>query len=123
MIEELIASSHTTCVRHEDDGPVAWMLEVEPLCAGMLHVMDDHRRQGLARAVCLDIFSKLQRKWQQYQTTVDVTAVVGSDSGQAAVYVYVVDSNTASLRLMKALGLQETGVFTWVGFQRTTAAD
>lgn len=34
LIRELIAGSHTSCVRLQDGSPVAWMLEAEPLCAG-----------------------------------------------------------------------------------------
>jgi hypothetical protein len=122
MIEGLISCSHTTCIRLQDGTPVAWMLEVEPLCGGMLHVVDEHRRAGLARAVCLDLFSKLQKKWQHLQQQQDAAAIVGDPSGHG-VYVYVVEDNTASMRLMQALKLHYTGMFSWVGFERaaTTA--
>lgn len=122
MIQQLIAGSHTSCVRLQDGSPVAWMLEVEPLCAGMLHVLQQHRRQGLAKAVCLDLFSKLQHKWQQHRQQRDLTAVIGADvSGPPAVYCYVVADNTSSLQLMQqALQLKNTGVFSWMGFERVT---
>lgn len=118
MIQGLISCSHTTCIRLDDGTPVAWMLEVEPLCAGMLHVADEHRRKGLARVVCLDLFSKLQTKWQHLQQQQDVAAIVGDTTGGHGVYAYVIADNTASTRLMQALKLHYTGIFSWVGFER-----
>lgn len=117
MIQQLISSHHTSCVRLADGRPVAWMIEVEALCGGMLHVLGEHRRQGLAKAVCLDLFSKLQHKWERCrQQQGDMGAVEGDCH---AVYCYVVEGNTASMQLMQALQLDKTGVFTWLGFEKT----
>jgi ribosomal protein S18 acetylase RimI-like enzyme len=125
MIEGLIGGSHTSCVRLQDGQLVAWMLEVEPLCGGMLHVLEEHRRRGLAKAVACDLFGKLQHKWlrtQQQQQQPHTTAALADDGPGdgpgAGVYCYVVSSNTASCSLMQALGLSHTGVFTWFGFER-----
>ena len=65
----------------------------------------------------MDLFDKLQEKWERRQGQSDVTHVVGEAAGPA-VYCYVVEDNTASNQLMTALGLQQTGVFSWMGFQR-----
>lgn len=121
MVQELIDGSHTSCIRTHDGAPVAWMLEVEPLCGGMLHVLETHRRKGLARVVCLDLFSKLQKKWEQRHRQSDVAAVVGDPVGHG-VYCYVVEDNAASAGLMQALGLRHTGMFTWMGFERNTTS-
>lgn len=121
MVKELIASSHTSCIRTQDGSPAAWMVETEPLCGGMLHVLDEHRQKGLAKIVSLDLFSKLQKKWQQQQERQDIAAVVGEPSGHG-VYCYVVEGNAASMRLMEGLRLQHTGVFTWVGFEKKVPA-
>lgn len=95
------------------------MLEVEPLCGGMLHVLDGHRQQGLAKVVALDLFSKLQMKWQRRQAQRDVAALVGGDPSGDAVYCYVVEDNAASMCLMgRALNLEHTGVFAWLGFEK-----
>lgn len=118
LIRELIAGSHTSCVRFQDGSPVAWMLEVEPLCGGMLHVSEQHRRKGLARTVCLDLLSKLHSRWTHIQLQrEDVASVVGDPVGHG-VYVYVVEDNEPSTRLMQALELRHTGMFTWLGFER-----
>lgn len=100
---------------------MAWIVEVEPLCAGMLHVLQTHRRQGLGRLVCLDLFHKLELVRQQaarcegkQQQLQDVGLA------QAAVYCYIVDDNAASIALMESIGLKKTGVFLWLGFERTS---
>lgn len=65
MIKQLIAGSHTSCIRTLPDGaPVSWMLETEPGMAGMLHTLGQHRRRGLATAVLLDLLHKLQQQYQ-----------------------------------------------------------
>lgn len=97
---------------------VPWLLQVEPLCGGMLHVLEAHRRKGLAKVVVLDLFSKLQQKWQDYQQHPDVPAVVGEPVGHG-VYCYVVEGNDNSKQLMEKLGLHQTGVFSWVGFDKS----
>jgi RimJ/RimL family protein N-acetyltransferase len=98
------------------------MLEVEPLCGGMLHVSEQHRRKGLARVVCLDLLSKLHSRWTaiQQEQQADVARVVGDPVGHG-VYVYVVEDNEPSRRLMQALDMRHTGMFTWLGFERTAS--
>jgi hypothetical protein len=140
LIEQLIAERHNTCVRSISTGkPVAWVLEVEPGCAGMLHTVDSHRRKGLGRWAFASVLSKLQLQHQQQeeqlqhqQQTGAASTANSSGCGAASsaggavggswpgghVYCYVVQENTASIQLMESLGLTNTGTYVWMGFKQ-----
>lgn len=112
VIQGLIGAAATSAVRCPAGSLVAWALEVEPLCFGMLFVLEPHRRRGLARAVCCDLLRKLEARRRA------VADAAGSRAAGAAVYCYVVDGNAGSAALMRSLGLRETGVFSWLAFAR-----
>jgi hypothetical protein len=137
MIEQLIAERHNACVRCTSTGePVAWVLEVEPGCAGMLHTVDSHRRKGLGKWAFASLLCKLQlqhqqqgERLQQQQQQAGTASSECSNGASGAgdvgeqwpgghVYCYVVQENTASIRLMESLGLTNTGVYVWMGFKQ-----
>lgn len=143
MIEQLIAERHNACVRSISTGePVAWVLEPEPGCAGMLHTVEGHRKKGLAKWAFASLLSKLQLQHQQQEEQLQqqqqqqpaammrqadssgcgaVGRVGGAGSGcwpGGHVYCYVVQGNTASMQLMESLGLTNTGTYVWVGFKQ-----
>jgi hypothetical protein len=143
MIEQLIAERHTACVREACSGrPVAWVLEVEPGCAGMLHTLGSHRRQGLGKWAFAGLLSKLQLQHRQLEEQLqqqqqEAGAVSRADSSGCSagsgfaggswpgghVYCYVVQENTASIQLMESLGMANTGTFVWMGFKQRQCRD
>eukprot|EP00775_Hariotina_reticulata_P003590 gene3590-biopygen5287 len=129
LVRQLICSSSHACIRQLSDGaPVCWTLEVEPGCAGMLHTLPQHRRQGLARLVLLSLLHKLQLQAEQTESSIqpplpeqqDMNVQVHSDNHMTSgiVYCYVVHDNKASIACLQGIGFKSTGVFIWMGYEK-----
>lgn len=132
MIQQLIAQRHNVCVRTAAGQPVAWVVEVEPGCAGMLHTLEGYRRNGLGAWAMASLLCRLQQQHEQQgqdlrkagqhvlSNTSGSNVPDSSDSGWPGghVYCYVVQDNAASVQLLESLGLTKTGMFVWMGFEK-----
>lgn len=97
-IESLIATAQTSCIRVKATGqPVSWALQQSDGSMGMLHTVQEHRRKGLGKVSMMALVRKLQ-------------------SLNTQVFCYVVQENTASMKLLESIGFQNTGMFDWVGY-------
>ncbi|GBF95575.1 hypothetical protein Rsub_08556 [Raphidocelis subcapitata] len=103
----IIGRLATACARDAAGRPVAWAVEYEDGSFGMLHTEEDHRRRGLGRLVLVALVQRL---------------VARGALARAPLFAYVVDSNEPSRRLLRALGFQETAVFSWQGWERDDGA-
>jgi ribosomal protein S18 acetylase RimI-like enzyme len=78
---------------------VGWVLTHDDGALGMLHVLDNYRRQGVARALVIDLIEKVRK--------------IG-----IIPYTYVEPSNTASMELVKNLGFVPDRSIHWVCLNR-----
>lgn len=137
LVQSIIDQGETVCVRNSDGRPLSWALEVEPGCVGMLHTLDDCRRQGLARAVMAELLWTVNLRAMKWGDSIAQPQHGGAHGCQDAVnssccehgnsnsdagssgsgaYCYVVQDNAASVALMHGLGLDCTGEFLWMSF-------
>lgn len=80
---------------------VAWVVEYEDGSFGMLTTLEAYRRRGLARVVLGDLIQQL------------VMEGGGRDLAQRPLFCYVVETNMPSLSLLRSMGFEATGVFSW----------
>ena len=92
--------------------PVAWALEYEPYIAGLGYTMEGERNKGFGRTVVAALFQKF--------TAAQEAAVAAGRMAPDEQYIsgYVVEGNTASVAMLEALGMQRTGDFIWMGYER-----
>jgi RimJ/RimL family protein N-acetyltransferase len=69
----------------------------------MLTTLEPHRRQGLARLALVALVQQL---------------VEGGRLARHPLFCYVVEDNAPSLSLLRSLGFEEAGVFTWQAWRR-----
>jgi 8-oxo-dGTP diphosphatase len=90
-----IRSGPGYCIRR-NGAPVAWGLTHDDGSMGFLHVVERYRHQGMARTLTTALAQSLLRLGVQP-------------------FMYIVTSNTASLRLTASMGFSRAGRFTWMG--------
>jgi ribosomal protein S18 acetylase RimI-like enzyme len=76
-----------------------WVLTHDDRAIGALHVLDQYRRKGIARALLVDIIGKVRNEGQ-------------------TPYTYVETSNGASMGLVKSLGFVPDRPIHWVCINR-----
>jgi len=84
---------------HSNDKLVGWALTHDDGAMGMLHVLDNFRRQGIAKALVVDLIRKIR------------------EMGNTP-FTYVEPSNCASLELIKGLGFVQDRIIHWVNLNR-----
>lgn len=84
---------------HSGDKLVGWVLTHDDGAMGMLHVLDNFRRQGIAKALVVDLIRKIR------------------ELGLIP-FTYVEPSNCASLELIKGLGFVPDRTIHWVNLNR-----
>jgi 8-oxo-dGTP diphosphatase len=90
-----IRSGPGYCIRRKGE-PVAWGLTHDDGSMGFLHVVEQHRHQGMARTLTTALAGRLLRLGVQP-------------------FLYIVTNNTASLRLTASMGFSRAGRFSWFG--------
>lgn len=78
-----------------NDNLAAWAITQDDGAIGFLHVRDEHRRNGYAYQIMLDMIHKVRAAGKIPLT-------------------YIEDSNTKSIRLMKKLGFSEDKQMIWL---------
>jgi len=84
---------------HSGDKLVGWVLTHDDGAMGMLHVLDNFRRQGIAKALVVDLIRKIRK-----------TGIIP--------FTYVEPSNCASLELIKGLGFVKDRTIHWANLNR-----
>jgi len=84
---------------HYNDKLVGWVLTHDDGAMGMLHVLDDFRRKGIAKALVVDLIRKIR------------------EAGRLP-FTYVEPSNCASFELINGLGFVPDRAIHWVNLNR-----
>jgi ribosomal protein S18 acetylase RimI-like enzyme len=99
------ASSSSTAGEGPATTLVSWAVEYEdPGAFGMLHTQEGHRQRGLGRLCVVHLLQQLLQE---------------QGPGGGDVYCYALCDNAASIALLTSVGLQQAGVFSWMGFERS----
>lgn len=85
----------TCAIRHKDK-LVAWALTHADGAMGMLHVLDEYRGQGLARAITTALARRCLRHGIRP-------------------FLYIVTKNKASISLTESMGFDRYGTYCWFG--------
>ena len=93
-IKERITNGISSCVRIKGN-PVAWGMTQDDGAIGFLHVLPEHRKNGYAKAVTLDIIKKVK-------------------NAQEIPFVHIEESNENSMNLAMGLGFQKDRVVNWL---------
>jgi GNAT superfamily N-acetyltransferase len=100
-ISTIIRSLPCVCARTVADGrPVCWMVTYHYGSIGMLHTVDSHRRQGLARAVVLALCNHL-RIVRSYMPP----------------FCHIIDDNAPSRSLFESMGFVRRGTADWCEYR------
>ncbi len=97
-VKSRIKAMPSSCIRR-DGRPVAWALIHDDGSMGMLHVLEQFRGQGLARAI---------------------TAHLARQVGKLGIqpFVYIVRTNRASISLTETMGFEKQAEYIWFGTDR-----
>lgn len=101
-IKDQILSRSGVCIRI--NGKLAgWALFHDDGAMGLLHVIDDFRRKGIAKALVVNLCQKVREKNEVPFTSVE-------------------PSNVASLSLIQSLGFENIGLIHWVKMDKKNVA-
>jgi L-amino acid N-acyltransferase YncA len=92
----------SSCSGSDAGSLVGWGLVYDYGAVGLMHVMEEHRRRGLARWIAI----VLLKKW------------ISADQFKGPPFCYIVDSNVASINLFKSLGFINKADVSWVGLKK-----
>eukprot|EP00048_Salpingoeca_helianthica_P022903 m.21031 g.21031 ORF g.21031 m.21031 type:complete len:410 (+) comp7984_c1_seq1:45-1274(+) len=100
-ITAIARSMPCVCARTVADGkPACWMVTYHYGSIGMLHTLESHRRQGLARAVVLALCNHLR--------------IVRPGM---APFCHIIDDNTPSRALFESMGFVRRGTADWAEYR------
>jgi L-amino acid N-acyltransferase YncA len=70
-VREVIQHSPSVCIENKDGDPVAWAIQREHGCIGMVHVVSKHRRAKLGSIVIMLLAQKIHSKGDNLYSAVD----------------------------------------------------
>lgn len=71
-VSDMIKQFPSVCIENEQGDPVAWILQQDYGCIGMLHVVSEYRRAKLGSAVTLLLMEKLHKAGDYTSSSINV---------------------------------------------------